>query len=496
MTVKKETWRNRTPFALFACLLLAASPILQADEAGNGEDQVQILRETGRAFSVVASETIPAVVFITVEKTVEQRAPAHPFGGPRGPGGLFGDEFFERFFGPAPRQRERVVQGQGSGFIVSEDGYILTNNHVVGDADDITVILHDGREFKAERVGTDPRSEVAVIKIVADEGEAFPCVKLGSSADLEIGEWVVAVGNPFGLSASVTVGVVSAKGRRDIGIAEYEDFIQTDAAINPGNSGGPLLNVDGEVIGINTAIFSRTGGYMGIGFAIPIDMVKTIMDQLIETGTVTRGFIGVAIRDVTEELAEAFGLDEARGILIETVEENSPGDQAGLEHGDIILESNGEPVDSSTAFRNTVAGNPPGTEYELVLFRNEEEITVTVMAGRRDEEEEEEEDAPATEEEKELFGKLGMTLEPLTEELAAQLGYEDRTGLVVTEVARGGQAARIGIQPGYLVKSVGRQEVETVRQFTAAVRAHARNGRIMLRVRGPRRAQYVIMNID
>ena len=278
-----------------------------------------------KGFSGVASKATPAVVFIQVEKQV----PAGNMYSFNNPFDLFGEDFAERFFG-VPRQarpgqpdrrfpnrgRQPMYKqtGQGSGFIISKDGYILTNTHVVGDVDTITVRLADGREFKAKRVGADPRTEVALIKIES-EGD-LPVLEIGSPEKLQIGEWVIAIGNPFGLKETLTVGVVSAKGRSNIGITDYEDFIQTDAAINPGNSGGPLLNIDGEVVGINTAIYSRSGGYMGIGFAVPIDMAMNIKDQLVANGKVTRGYVGVYLNpgEDTEEMAKSFGRSEAGGV--------------------------------------------------------------------------------------------------------------------------------------------------------------------------------------
>ncbi|MFQ5902242.1 MAG: Do family serine endopeptidase, partial [Candidatus Binatia bacterium] len=311
---------------------------------------IENLRETGKAFAAVARKISPAVVFIKVEKTVTG-------GSPFSPSMPFGDEFFRHFFGEPfpyrqpPRQRQRIV-GQGSGFIISSDGYIVTNNHVVGDADKVIVGLIDGREFTAKTIGTDPHTDVAVIKI---EAKYLPVLPLGDSDALEVGEWVLAIGNPFGLSHTLTAGIVSAKGRSSIGITDYEDFIQTDAAINPGNSGGPLINLEGRAVGINTAIFSQTGGYMGIGFAIPINMAKSIRDQLIKHGSVTRGYLGIMIQDITPALAKTFGLDTTKGVLISEVTKGSPAGMAGLARGDVIVEFNGHPVEKVGPFHNEVA---------------------------------------------------------------------------------------------------------------------------------------------
>ena len=295
---------RRTIFAkasvLFVACLIAGTV--------NAKD-LSVLQQTGSAFSEIAKEALPAVVFIDVASEVEvpvQQGYLNPF-----------DEYFRRQPYGSQGTRKYHQQGQGSGFIISRDGYILTNNHVVQDADRITVTLGDGRKFDAELIGTDPETEVAVIRIQGEED--FPFLSLGDSDALEVGEWVLAAGNPFGLSQTITAGIVSAKERSEVGITEYANFIQTDAAINPGNSGGPLLNIHGEVVGINTAIYSQTGGYMGIGFAIPVNQAIAIKDQLLTNGTVRRSVLGVVIQEVNEELAESFELEEKSGILIAPV---------------------------------------------------------------------------------------------------------------------------------------------------------------------------------
>jgi serine protease Do len=315
--------------ALLLTLLVGGISPLPAQDSG-----LESLRETGKAFRSVARDVSPAVVYIQVEQQVQVRSRdqwTNPF-----EGSPFGEEFFRRFFGEPPRgeapdRQQRRTTGQGSGFLISADGYIMTNNHVVGDADKITVQFQDGREFEAELVGADPPTDVALIRI--DAKEELPYIKLGDSDHLEVGDWVLAFGNPFGLSHTMTAGIVSAKGRSGIGLTDYENFIQTDAAINPGNSGGPLVNLDGEAIGMNTAIFSRSGGYMGIGFAIPINMAKNIYLQLAEHGKVTRGRIGVYIQDLTRELAESFEIDQRQGILVSQVMAGSAAEKGGLEQG-------------------------------------------------------------------------------------------------------------------------------------------------------------------
>ena len=319
------------------------------------EKALENLKDTGKAFASVAREASPAVVFIKVEKTVT----TSPSMGP------FNDDFFKRYFGePAPGQpqnpspqQKHMLQGQGSGFIISSDGYILTNNHVVGDADKVLVKLLDGREFTAKTIGTDPPTDVAVIKI---DAKNLPILPLGDSGKLEVGEWVLALGNPFGLSHTLTAGIISALGRSRIGIADYEDFIQTDAAINPGNSGGPLINLEGQAIGINTAIFSQSGGYMGIGFAIPINLVKEINNQLIEHGSVTRGYLGVTAQELTPELVQSFGLKDEKGALVAQVTPDSPAQKAGLKQGDMIVKFNGEPIDAIVPIPQQDSHDCPG----------------------------------------------------------------------------------------------------------------------------------------
>ncbi len=449
-----------------------------------GENDIAILKRTGKAFSEVAKKAMPAVVFITVEKEVAVQGYS-PF--------QFNDPFdffgFDRFRGQPgqPRTQRRVVQGWGSGFIITEDGYILTNNHVVGDSDKITVKLHDGRTFEAKLVGTDPRSEVAVIKIDAED---LPFLETADSSKLEIGEWVIAIGNPFGLAETLTVGVVSAKGRSNIGLADYEDFIQTDAAINPGNSGGPLLNIDGRVIGINTAIMSQSGGYMGIGFAIPINMAISIKDQLVETGTVTRGFLGVSLNpQYGDEMAKSFGLDEAKGALVAEVMEDTPAAEAGLRSGDIILQVNDIDIDNNNELMNKVALLHPGTNVTLKIFRDGKQIEKEVELGTFPG------DGESVKEAHKVLDKLGFAVSELSGELASRLGYELDEGVVVSEVENGSIAQAAGIQAGHLILGVNRQPVTNLSRFNERVAKAAETGRLLLRIKGGRRSWYVLLEL-
>lgn len=453
-------------------------------------DSIKILEQASKAFTRVAREATPAVVFIRMEMTVE--APARPGMPPGGPFDFFGEEFFRRFFGESPgsgdeqRRQQRQI-GHGSGFIVSPDGYILTSNHLVEGAQKIMVRLHDGREFEATKVGGDPQSEVAVIKIEA--GDDLPAVRMGDSDALQTGEWVIAIGNPFGLSASLTVGVVSAKGRTGIGLADYEDFIQTDAAINPGNSGGPLLDIHGRVIGINTAIFTRHGGYMGIGFAVPINMARAIKRQLIETGEVIRGHLGVMIQEMTSELAASFGMDEPRGVLVGAVVENSPADRHGIQEGDILLALNGDLILNVASFRNHIAMIAPGSMIDLTVFRDGEELKIEVEIGTHDPEMVAE--APTVEQWSE---KLGFVVTAVTEEASQRFGYEPGSGVLVSQVTPFRPAARAGIRPGHLIAGIDRQPVSTPEEFYRHL--NEAEDTVLLQVReGQSRSRFVALRL-
>lgn len=474
---------------LAAGLILLAGHPAGSRSAPSGMD---VLQQTGAAFAAIAEQAMPAVVFIKAEKTIEVARRGQPFGY-NDPFGFFGDDFLRRFFHgyghPAPRNptRKHRQMGQGSGFLVTKDGYILTNHHVVGDADKITVKLHDGREFDARRVGTDAKSEVAVIKI---EGDDFPRLEMGDSSAIRVGEWAVAIGNPFGLSATLTAGVISAKGRSGIGIADYEDFIQTDAAINPGNSGGPLLNIDGKVIGINTAIYSSSGGYMGIGFAIPINMAASIQAQLVAHGQVTRGYLGIQMQEITSDLAATFDLESTRGVLISHVMQDSPAARAGLQAGDIVVRLNGAPVDTVGAFRNEVASNPPGTTLRLTILRDgrEQDLPVEIEALP-------DEEALAARV-SEALEQAGLAVENLSTEMAQRFGYAMGEGVLVVEVDPGSLAAQAGIQPGNLITSVNRAPVPTVEEFRRALERATPRGTLLLRVRDPRYSRYIVLRLE
>jgi serine protease Do len=475
-------------FSAIVCAILL-SPKMAITSTNN--DELSHLRKTSKAFTHVAKDAIDTVVFIQVEKTIKAGQSISPFEY-NNPFDLFNDDFFNRFFGHRyphmRRPREYKQQGWGSGFIISENGYVLTNHHVVGDADRITVRLKDKREFKAKIIGTDARSDVALIKI--EDAEDLPVLPLGDSDFLEVGEWVMAIGNPFGLSHTLTVGVVSAKGRTTVGITDYEDFIQTDAAINPGNSGGPLINLEGEAVGINSAIFSKSGGYMGIGFAIPINMVKSIKDQLIESGEVSRGYLGVMIQDLTEDLKESFDLGETEGVLIANVTEDSPADKGGIKRGDVVIEFNDTKVTSVGQFRNRVALTPPGKKVNLTIIRKGKKKTLSLKLGNL----KEGEIAKATQ--SDMLNDLGLTVQNLPDDLARQYGYEAQNGVLISQVNPGSSAQFAGLRPGMLILEVNRQSVKIVKELLEALEESRRSKKVLLLVQDGRYSKYVMLNLD
>ncbi|GAK60924.1 protease Do [Candidatus Vecturithrix granuli] len=433
--------------------------------------QFQGLSQT---FRDVAKAVSPAVVYISTEQTMQMSEQYQQF---------FNDEFFRRFFG-VPEQREYKQHALGSGFIVEPDGYILTNNHVVEHADKIRVTLPDKREFDAKVVGTDPKSDVAVIKI---DGKDLPVAPLGDSAAAAVGDWVLAIGTPFGLSQTVTAGIISAEGRANIGIVDYEDFIQTDAAINPGNSGGPLVNINGEVIGINTAIFSQSGGYQGIGFAIPINMAKHIMQSLMTHGKVVRGWLGVMIQPLTPEIAKSFGLKEATGALVGDVTKDSPADKAGIKRGDVIIALNGQAVDTPTTLRNLVAQTEIQKSVPVTIIRNGAEQTLQVSIGEQ----------PASSQAEaatsEIEDQFGLKVQELTADIAKQLGYMDEKGVVIVAVKAGSPAQEIGLRPGDLIKEINRQPITSLADYQKVMAGLEKDQGLLLLVRRGDNTYYVVV---
>ncbi len=400
---------------------------------------------------------------------------------------FFGDEFFKR---EAP-QRERKERGQGSGVIVDPNGLIITNNHVVNKADEIRVILSDKREFKGKLIGTDAKTDIAVVKI---EATGLSTIPLADSDQLEVGEFVLAVGSPFGLTQSVTMGIVSAVGRASMGIAEYEDFIQTDAAINPGNSGGALVNVRGELVGINTAIFSQSGGNMGIGFAVPSNLARSIMDQLVKTGKVVRGWLGVAIQELTPELAKQFGLADTKGVLVSDVMDESPAKKAGFERADVITEYDGKPMDSPTHLRNAVAQTPIGKKVTVKLIRDKKpkQLDLTIVEqpksfGQIGSEENGESTAPT--------GVLSdIDVRELSEELAARYGLKtSERGVIIVRVRAGSRAEEMGVREGDIILEVNRKGINSLKSYERAVSDLGKDQAVLLLLKRKGQAIYLTL---
>ena len=398
-------------------------------------------------------------------------------------------EFFRRFI-PNPGPRDFQSQSLGSGFIISQDGFILTNSHVVESADEITVKLTDKREFKAKVIGADKRTDIALIKI---EASNLPAVRVGDPSRLKVGEWVVAIGSPFGFENTVTAGIVSAKGR-SLPQENYVPFIQTDVAVNPGNSGGPLFNMRGEVVGINSQIYSRTGGFMGLSFAIPIDVANDIAQQLRNTGKVTRGRIGVVIQPITKELADGFGLSKAQGALVNSVEKGGPADKAGVEPGDVILRFDGKPVSSSEDLPRIVAATKPGSKVPMQIWRNKAAKDLQVVVAEMQAEERGRQQSrrgggkpPAT-----VPSQFGLTLSDLTDAQRSELKI---TGGVLVENAQGA-AARAGIRRGDVILAVNNQDVKTAEQFNQMMGQYDKGRIVALLIRRGANSLYVPFRID
>lgn len=411
-------------------------------------------------FADIARHVTPAVVNITVSKQMAVPMSGMPFDPMR--------KFFERPGGPGSQNRPPMppsprAHGAGSGVIVSKDGYILTNNHVVEDATDITVTLPDNREFTGKVIGLDPQTDLAVIKVEATD---LPFVQWGDSSRLQVGEYVLAVGNPFGLNSTVTLGIVSALGRGGMGITRYEDFIQTDAAINPGNSGGALVNTRGELVGINTAILSRTGGYQGVGFAVPTKLAQPVYASLVSTGLVVRGYLGVGIQAVTSDLAESFQLDKAQGALVTNVMPGSPADQAGIQRGDVIMEYEGQAVVDPRTLQGQVLGTAVGDQVSLIVMRDGHKVTVEAVIREQNTHPQVAQVNSMPQE-----GPLaGVAVQNLDGRIAQQLGLEeDVNGVVVMEIMPGSDAERAGLAQGDVISEINRKPVRSESDFAKVV---------------------------
>lgn len=457
-------------------------PVLAADVDTNG---IETLRKTSKAFSGVAKQATPAVVAVQVRTKVQPQSMGFGSGSP------FDDDFFERFFGrrfPHRQQPDRPQYqvGQASGFIISDDGYVLTNYHVIEDADEITVVMGGGQKYEdVALIGSDDKADVALLKI---EGvDDLPFLELGDSDNLEMGEWVIAIGNPFGLTETLTVGVVSALGRKLDRPDVYQDFIQTDAAINPGNSGGPLLNLEGKVVGINSAIITGDRGYMGIGLAVPINMAKAIKEQLIKTGKVERGYVGIGMQSIDPDMVDFFKLENNKGVLVTSVTEDGPADKAGLKKDDVVISIDNKKVEDPQDLKNIIGFTAPDTEVEFVIIRNGKEKKVMVKVGSKAESE--------LADTSNLGKKFGLTVRTIDEELADEFNTREDIGVVVVEVKAGSPAAQAGIRKGMIILEVNRSEIHDVGEFNEVIEESAESGKALLLVKTGRYAQYVVLQI-
>ena len=434
----------------------AQSPVVHAAESATAMKVSTPLLASNETFIKVAKEAMASVVNISATKRTTIQGQQNPFLDDPFFRRFFGDEFEKRFQQP----RERQEQGLGSGVIVSEDGYIITNNHVVEQADELMVLLGDKRKLPAKLIGTDPKTDLAVIKI---DATGLPVLPWGDSISLQVGELVLAVGNPFGLNQTVTMGIISAVGRANVGIVDYENFIQTDAAINPGNSGGALVNLQGQLIGINTAIFSRTGGYMGIGFAIPSQMVKNVMKSLIGHGKVIRGWLGVSIQELTQDLAAQFEAPDTQGALVGDVFEDSPAGKAGMKRGDIIRTYKGTTVKDPTHLRTLVAETPPDSSVPVEVWRNGKKTTLSVSIAEMPK------DVTALSREAPGSTSGNHALSGLSVEPVKPGQTPDGQGVVVTQVESNSPADQAGLRPGDILLEINRSGIRTVKDFEQAV---------------------------
>ncbi len=423
----------------------------------------------------LSREAKPAVVNISAKLNAESQAPPQLRGRPDE---RSFEDFFKRFFDEGPRH---PVRAGGSGFILNSNGFVVTNNHVVENAADIQVTLGDGRELPAKVVGRDPKTDLALLKI---EATGLPVIPLGDSTALQVGEPVMAIGNPFGLEQTVTTGIVSATGRV-IGSGPYDNFIQTDASINPGNSGGPLINARGEVVGINTAIFSRSGGSVGIGFAVPSSLAKTVITQLADRGKVERGWLGVAIQPLTQDLAKSFKRGDTMGALVSEVKDGSPAEKAGMKTGDVIVELDGKKVAKATDLPGFVAEMPVGKNVPIVVMRDGREVRLNAQIARLEDE------SPTKVAETEGKGHLGLSVQPLTPPVARELGLTVKEGVLVRDVVEGGRAAEAGIRAGDVIVEVDRRPVRTLEDFKAHLARQAKDAPVVLLVNRDGQTMYV-----
>ncbi len=451
-----------------------------ATEKSISQESIDVLSRTNNAITEIVAAVQPSVVNISSSKTVKSRGMNSPF---------LNDPFFEQFFGDKfdfnQKPREYKQSGLGSGVIVDKDGFILTNNHVIKGADEIKVKLSDDREFVGKVIGTDQKTDLAVIKI---DSNNLPVIRLGDSDALKVGEMVLTVGNPFGLSHTVTSGIVSATGRANVGIADYEDFIQTDAPINPGNSGGALVNIKGELVGINTAIFSTTGGYQGIGFAIPSNMAKVVMESLIKKGKVVRGWLGIYIQPITPDLAKQFNLKDDKGALVGDVIEDSPAEKAGIQRGDVIVEFDGKDVDDAVGLRNLVAATAPNRKVAVKIIRNGSPKTLNITIDE------------LSEESQKVSGDFdnnlsGVFVQNITPELRRNLAIPKRVnGVIITDIKDDSKASGL-LRKDDIIMEVNKKQIDNTKDYDAIVSKITSNEDVLLLVSRKGTVFYVTLSV-
>lgn len=442
------------------------------------------LKETSKGFSSVGKKAIPAVVFIKSQYSnfnsqLRESDDDVEF---------FHDEWFKRFFGSPPNQfkKQEPQYSAGSGCIVSQDGYILTNNHIVKDASNITVILNDGQEYVAKVIGTDPKTDLAVIKI---EAKNLPYLEFANSEAIEIGEWAIAIGSPFQFQSSLTVGVVSATRRQNLRITDLEDFIQTDAAINPGNSGGPLLDIDAQIIGINTAIISQSGGYMGIGFAIPSNMAKHIMQQIIDNGSVKRGHLGIYLQPIDKEMAEALDLKSTDGVLVAEVVKDSAADKVGIKQGDIIIAYNDTTIKNGNTFRKDISLLKPADKIKLTIIRDGKKKTLNVTLGDSP-------DAYLTANKSIELGIDVANIKDISPDILKKWKYSDNIeGVIITSIKNKSLAQRSGLTPGMIIMQINHKKITSTKDFNEALKDIDKRRHILILVKYQNITKFVTIKL-
>jgi serine protease Do len=428
----------------------------------------------------------PSVVNISTTNVVKKRqAPFNspfesPFGG--GPDDPF-EDFFNKFFEGGPQQEFRQ-KGLGSGFIISKDGFIVTNNHVIEKANDIEIILESGKKYQAQIIGKDPKTDLALLKIEPEED--LPAISFGRSDVLDIGDWVIAIGNPFGLGHTVTAGIVSAKGR-SLGLGSYDDFIQTDAAINPGNSGGPLFNLDGEVVGVNTAIFARA---QGIGFAIPAAIAVNIIDQLRSNGKVVRGWLGVLVQQITPEIAESLGLQETKGALVADITPDGPAEKAGIKRRDVIIGFDDTEINEMSELPKSVAATPPGTKSEIILLREGKKKKISVLLGQLPEIIAKK---PKIEEKKDVENDLGLAVQEISPIIQKRLNLQDSQGVIIVNVRRASPAWNAGLRKADIIVEINKKEIKDIEEYKNIINKIKQDESLLFLVRRNQNTIYVAL---